>query len=64
MSKIHKTQLPKPKIEISGYKPKIEISGPGIFSVSSAELLKSGKIQEQYRLLQDPEVKKLIIEKK
>jgi hypothetical protein len=54
----------KNKTQDSTYKPKVEISGPGIFSVSSAELLKSDKIQEQYRLLQDPEIKKLIIEKK
>jgi len=42
------------------YKPKIIISGPGIFSVTSEELLKSPKIRRQYEMLKDPEIRKML----
>ena len=45
------------------YKPKITISGPGIFSVTSEELLKSNNIRRQYNLLKDPEIRKLLFDK-
>lgn len=41
-------------------KPKIIISGPGIFSVTSEELLKSDKIRKQYEMLRDPSIRKIL----
>ena len=49
--------------EVKPYKPKVKITGPGIMTVESSELLKSEKIREQYRLLKDEDIVKVLFAK-
>jgi len=40
--------------------PQVEISSTGVLSVSTTELLKNKSIKNQYKLLDDPEYRKIL----